>query len=41
MKRGKKVYIARVGKGIFKKMREIIAVRKEANQRSLFPSLRG
>ena len=39
--KGKEVYIPRVGKDIFRGKRERVTFRKEANQRSLFPLLRG
>ena len=35
------VYIARVGKGIFRRMREGVTFRKKANQRRLFSVFRG
>ena len=37
----KVVYIARVGKGIFERIRENVTLRKKANQKRLFPLFRG
>ena len=36
----KVVYIARVGKGIFERIRENVTLRKKANQKRLFPLFR-
>ena len=39
--KGKRVYIPRVGKGIFGRMRENITYIKKANQKRLFSLFRG